>query len=105
MEEMEEKILGVLNDPEKMAQVMEMAKSLGFSPEDAPAQAADASAPVLELLRNAGTSDHRQAALMDALVPYLKPQRREKLQRALRLAKLSHLAGYALQNDWIAGEK
>ena len=99
MENLEEKILGILNDPQAMEQVLSAAKSLGLSPDDASDTPPAAPLPVMELLQKAGAPDHRQEALMHALVPYLKPQRRKKLERALRLAKLSHLAGFALQSD------
>ena len=40
--------------------------------------------------------DRREKLLM-ALRPFLKPERQEKLDRALRLARLTHLAGGALR--------
>lgn len=93
MEDMEEKILGVLRDPQQMEQIMAIAGNLGLTQEEGDAP------PVTELLQKFGAPDHRQEALMHALAPYLKPQRRKKLERALRLAKLSHLAGFALQHE------
>ena len=96
MDDMEEKILGILRDPQQMEQIMAIAGNLGLSPEgDAPS----APLPVTELLQQFGAPDDRQDALMHALAPYLKPQRRKRLERALRLAKLSHIAGFALQQE------
>ena len=103
MDNLEEKIMDVLNDPQKLGQIMDIAKGLGFSPEQEPIGEAPAFDPqmtgtVMNLLRQAGTQDGRQDALFHALMPYLQPNRQKKLQRALKVAKLSHLAGYALKN-------
>ena len=89
MEDLEDKLLGILNNPQMMEQVMATAKSLGLSEEGSPPS---------ELLQKVG-GDGRQEALIRALEPYLKPNRRKKLERAMRLAQLSHLAGFALQSD------
>jgi len=52
---------------------------------------------VAELLQEAGRVDSRQAALFNAIKPYLKPERRKKIDRALRIGQLSHVAGFALK--------
>ena len=102
MESMEQKIMDVLNDPEKMADIIQLAKGLGISPpEDGPQQASEEPLSVgtmLQLLQNTGKSDARQEALLQALLPYLRPERQKKLQRALRVAKLTQLAGAALKS-------
>lgn len=104
MENMEEKIMDVLNDPQKLESIMNVAKNLGFSPpgESAEEQPADPdpqmAGAIFELLQKANRPDGRQDALISALMPYLRPSRQKKLQRALRVAKLSHLAGFALKN-------
>ena len=95
MDDLEEKVLGVLNDPEKLAQVMDVAKGLGLSP---PAENGEESAPQLPDL-HLPTTDSRQQALLQALVPYLQPARRQKLQRAIEVARLSNLARFALQHQ------
>ena len=38
-----------------------------------------------------------QEALLAALKPYLRPERREKLDRAMRIARISQIAGGALK--------
>ena len=99
MENLEEKIMDVLADPEKMEGILSIAKSLGVSPPEEPEQEPSLPVgPLMELLGKANTSDTRQDALVNALLPYLRPERRKKLQRALRMAKLSHLAEFALKN-------
>ena len=105
MENMENKILEVLNDPEKMSEILQIAKGLGFSPQDAaqPSPPGEDDSPIsagaiFQLLQQANRTDGRQEALLQALLPYLKPERQKKLQRAIRVAKLTHLAGFALKN-------
>ena len=39
----------------------------------------------------------RQEALLRALEPFLRPARREKIERALQIARLSGIAGSALR--------
>ena len=39
----------------------------------------------------------RQEALLRALEPFLRPSRREKIERALQIARLSGIAGSALR--------
>ncbi|MBQ7565901.1 MAG: hypothetical protein IJT18_02175 [Oscillospiraceae bacterium] len=91
MDDMEGRIAEILNDPEKLGQVMEIAKGLGFPP---PESAQDAAPNPL-----AGFApDDRQAALLRAIAPYLRPDRQQRLRRALEVAKLSRLARLALQN-------
>jgi len=101
MEGMEEKILQVLQDPQQMEQIMGLAKSLGFEPnQENTEHNGDSSAgiPIMDLLQQNSTAEPRRDALIHALLPYLKPERQRKLQQAVKLAKLSNLAGYALKN-------
>lgn len=91
MENAEEKIMEILHDPEKMEQVMSIARSLGFPPPEEPSSGPPTVPDV--------PGDERQEALLHALLPYLRPGRREKLERALRLAKLSQFAEQALRNE------
>jgi len=112
MDDLEEKISKVLADPAEMARIVAMARSLGFAPPEEDASAAEAAQPpsppepqpsglpsgVAELLGEAGKADDRQAALFSALRPFLKPEHRERLDRAVRAAQLSHMASFALKN-------
>ena len=118
MSELEEKLNSILSDPEAMAQVMNLAQSLsaqagGTAPTDAPASPAqdgrsDVSAmlsravssldpellrrllPVLSQLNREESS--QTAALLYALRPFLREDRRGKVERAVQLARLIHLA-------------
>lgn len=105
-EGLEEKLNQLLNDPESMAQILSMAKSLGMQPPTADAPPPSAPPPVdegmlmgmMQMMQQMQQTDGKQEALLSALKPYLAPERREKLDRAMQLAKISHLAGYALRN-------
>ncbi len=121
MDDLEQKIQSVLSDPEQMQQVLNMARALGVSiPESEEPKAREQetsppeqnispqvgvdtlSEPVSQLLQQAGKLEKRQENLLNALKPFLKPNRREKIDRAMQVARLSHLAGYALRSR---GEK
>ena len=109
-EKLEEKLSQVLNDPNSMAQLMSFAQSLGMGPPDAPPPPGPPPGPspgpppgddafvrgILQLVRQANQKDGPQEALLAALKPYLRPERREKLDRAMRIARISQIAGGAL---------
>lgn len=116
LEGLEEKLQSVLSDPAQMEQIMRMAQALGLGappdgrpdgkpePEegaktdDTPPVQGALREPVAQLLRQAGKLDAREENLLNALKPFLKPSRREKIDRAMQVARLSHLAGYALRS-------
>ena len=111
-EQLSQKIQEVLNDPAQMAQVLELAKSLGVTlpPPDAPAPAPPeekappdippAPPPVQTPPQPPmGGLAQRQEALLRALEPFLRPSRREKIERALQIARLSGIAGSALRRE------
>ena len=117
-ENLEEKLSQVLNDPNSMAQLMSFAQSLGMGPPDAPPPPGPPPGPspgpppgddafvrgILQLVRQANQKDGPQEALLAALKPYLRPDRREKLDRAMRIARISQIAGGALkQHDGLLG--
>ena len=112
MSELEDALNSVLNDPEQLARISAMAQSLlggaPQAPKDAP-QAPDLSslggvmkdlpgldlASLTKLLQGGGAKSPRLAAL-EALAAGLDDRRREKLGRALRLARLASLAKLGL---------
>ena len=102
-ENLEEKLSQVLNDPNSMAQLMSFAQSLGMRPPDAPPPPGPPPGDdafvrgILQLVRQANQKDGPQEALLAALKPYLRPERREKLDRAMRIARISQIAGGALK--------
>ena len=118
MNTLEEQLQAVLSDPETMAQVMDLAKSLNLGsavsePASAPpANTADSSGlsgllgsvdpdmllrlmPLLGELTGGG--DDQRVQLLYALRPFLKPQRQEKIDRAVQAAKLIRVGRKLLQ--------
>lgn len=115
MDELQQRIESVLNDPQQMKELLALARSLGAElPEELQESAAKPetespqepmkglgtlmSQPLGALLQSAGKLEQKQEALLNALRPFLKPNRREKLDRAIRAARLSQLAGRALKS-------
>lgn len=90
MEDIESKIQNVLNNPEQMAQIMQMAEGLGLRPKDHEEAPVPASASV---------ANSRQTALLNALIPYLPPEKQRRLARALKIGQLSQIAGFALMQN------
>ena len=121
MDDLQERIESVLNDPQQMQEILSLARSLGVELPDAGAESAEKARPeaempptptslpqglggvmtqpIAELLKEAGKLEKKQENLLNALKPFLKPNRREKIDRAMQAARLSHLAGYALKSQ------
>ena len=95
----------VLSDPAQMEKLTEMAKGLLGQAGQAPAQtpAAETAAPptaadsrLLAALGKAfagGGERSRSTALLVAMRPYMKPEKQEKLDRAMQIARMVHIAG------------
>lgn len=107
MEGMEEKINNILNNPQLMQQIMTMANSLspqGTTPQEIaapPAQLPDFDPAMLQkVVQIAGQlgADPHQKALLCALQPYLANQRLQKLEKAIRAAKLANLVSDAFRS-------
>ncbi len=120
MAEFDDKLNELLSNPDSMAQIMRLAQSLsgetenggaqGPPPQPAPRQP-EPSAGGGDLLSSltggldpkllmrllplvqelGGQQDSNARRLVYALRPYLKPERQEKVERALQLARLFHL--------------
>lgn len=102
MEGMEEKLNTILNDPKMMESILSMAKTLSQTspptPEDPPRQ--DNPMPQLDpgMLQKLsgfaqqGSIDRNQQALLKALAPYLSRDRVNKLEKAMRAAKMAKFA-------------
>lgn len=100
MSELEEKLSSVLSNPQMMQQIMSMAQNLGQSspPQQAPQPVPEPPplnmAAIQKLAGLAGQSgiDSQQKALLQALHPYLSSNRVNKLEKAMRAAKMARLA-------------
>ncbi len=114
MSELEEKLGNILNNPQMMQQVMQMAQTLNAaqgqaSSEPAPQPASQSSAApadfpdidismlkkVASFAKNSAIDQHQQA-LLSALEPYVATPRIHKLERAMRAAKLAKIASSAI---------
>lgn len=117
MAEWEEKLEGILSNPQAMEQIMSLAKSLEGGNESAassastPAPSSPTALPDLSGLLGSvgkldpkllsvaaklfsqfgGQQDDRRTALLQALRPFVKPERYAKLDKAIQIAKLSVL--------------
>ena len=109
MEDLESTISQILGNPESMSQILSLAKSFGISPPEErqetpqPPQAmqppVDSALPAMaELIRQAGSVDPREVQLLNALKPYCSEDRCRRIDRALRAARLSQIAGVALRS-------
>ena len=121
MSEFEEKLNAFLSNPDAMAQVMNLAQSLNLGGEGGGAQDGEAGPPppppdsgggvnlaglgdllggidpkllqrLLPLVGElTGGGDDQRMQLLYALRPFLKPERRDKVERAARTARLIHV--------------
>lgn len=121
MSEFEDKLGAILNNQEAMGQIMALAQSLSGERQAPDAQTADrpkdsmtedrfeaqgdAQEPMallggidpglmqtgLHLLQEYNRADDRNAALLEALRPFLKESRYAKLDRAVQIARLSRV--------------
>ena len=97
MSSFEEQLNSILNDPTQMDRIAAMAKSLMGSETAAPQP--QKLSPTMELpdmgrlmsSLGGGQRDDKRA-LLEAMKPYLSPQRRERLDRAMKLAKMIGMA-------------
>ena len=109
MSELDEKLNALLSDPDKMAQVMQLAQqlsgSMGASPPPPP-PAAPPSLPdgldmaammrFLPLLQELNQPNQQAEQLLNSLRPFLKAEKQENIPKAIRLARLIHIGKKAL---------
>lgn len=113
MNDWEEKLNALLSDPDAMAQVVGMAQTLsqqfggGATQGAAPSEPSGGGNPLgmlgsidpalltrlIPVLQQMNRSESSEAsAFLYALRPFLKPSRRDKVDRACQLARIIHLA-------------
>ncbi|MBQ5583707.1 MAG: hypothetical protein IIU74_03100 [Ruminiclostridium sp.] len=114
MAEFEDTLNAILSDPDTMGQIMALAGKLGGGDPPPQTQEPPPEQPfplpdlgqvgkLLELVQSCQGPDRQTMALVNALRPFLRPDRQEKLDRALRMAGLSQAARQAYQL-WKEGE-
>ena len=128
MSEMDEKLNTLLSDPGSMAQIMQLAQQLSgtlggaekSTPEPPPPPPADPAdqtgggtagfgglggldpallGKLLPLAQEYGRSNSASMQLLNALRPFLKPEKQSKVERAAHLARLIHL-GKKFLSEW-----
>lgn len=99
MNNMEETLGAILNNPQMMQQIMSLASSLGNAeqpqPEPQPPEMPNLDIGMLQKLSGlAGRTgvDQNQQALLQALSPYISRERVGRLERAMRAAKTARIA-------------
>ena len=98
MDQMEDKLGAILNNPQLMGRIMSMAQSLGQNqadPEPSPPPLPNFDPAILAKLGSLagqGQMDGNQQALLTALHPYLSRRKVDKLERAMRAAKMARMA-------------
>lgn len=106
MSEMEDRLNSVLNNPQMMQQILSMAQSMsGQNQKEDSTQIID-SMPEIDLgmlqkisgLAGQSGIDKDQRSLLHALSPYLSQERINKLEKAMRAAKMARMAT-ALMNS------
>nr|WP_317324550.1 hypothetical protein [uncultured Flavonifractor sp.] len=128
MAQLEEQLNQILGDPQAMEQIMSLAQSLSGSRESPPpdqSSPGETEAPPeggtavpsplsaladldprllrmgMTLLSEYSAQDDKKAALLSALKPFLKPERQEKIDQAVRIARLTRVvrAAFSLFRD------
>ena len=97
--DLEEKLGAILKDPDMMGKIQAMAQSLSQnSQEDSSAQFDPGMLPKLIGLAGQSGVDSNQQTLLAALAPYLSRAKVNKLEKAMRAARLAQLASGFLGN-------
>lgn len=120
MDGIEDKLGQILSNPQAMQQIMSLAQALGGGqqpeanqepqPQSVPAAALQMAQPnfagganndaLLKMLFDFSKNTHEddaQLALFRALKPFVRPERAAKIDRALQAARISRMAGAALE--------
>ena len=105
MDNLEGQIRQVLNDPAQMAQIMGLAQSLmggggEAAPQEAPPPPRDGG--LLGKLgammgKPSASGGGSQQALLQAMRPFLSEKRQRKIDRALQITRMAHLAKMAME--------
>ena len=100
MERMEDKLGAILGTPQMMQQIMSMAQALGASPPPPPEKPQPGPDPamltkMMPLLQGCGI-DANQRTLLKALHPYLSRERLDRLEKAMRAAKMAGMVSQLL---------
>lgn len=95
MDDLSKQLEQILNDPGSLNQILHLANTLGIQPPPdlSPEQGSEMASRISQLLDQNQAQEKKQQALVHALLPYLRPGRQVRLERAMQIAHLSHIAG------------
>lgn len=95
-EQLEASLGSILSDPQQMEKIRAMAQSFMGTPPEEPAEAAAPSPPVGALMGLLGKATagggSESERLLRAMQPYMRPKRRTKIDRALKITRLLGVA-------------
>ena len=106
MDDLESKLGEILSNPQMMQQIMGLAQSLGQPSEKSgttarPSMPDPAACKTIAGVLSQSNMDAQQQNLLRALTPYLNQERIQKLEKAMRAAKLAKMASAFLENGSI----
>ena len=118
MADFEEALNSLLSNPEAMGQILSLAGSLGGQVQESPDQEEEARPPaptpladapsfpdlgqlsqmgrLLEVFQAANQTNEETAALIAALRPFLREERRGRLDRAIQIARMTRMIRAAI---------
>ena len=101
MGELEDRIGSILNSPEEMRRITELAQSLmGGAAAPAGTSGENGLSDQLREMLNAGNGEkNNELALLEAMKPFLGEKRRRKMSRALQIARAARIAGKLLGEE------
>lgn len=111
MDNVQEKMNAILENPEMMQKIMAMANGLNAAQQEPPQQQSDenlgGNLPEIDLsmvqkisgLASKSSVDGNQRTLLKALTPYLSRERISKLEKAMRAAKMAGMASVFLNQS------
>lgn len=102
MGELEDSLNQVLQNPEQMEKIANLAKSLmgGGAPEksaEMPSLDPKMIQKISGLMNGDAVKDGKDRRLLDAMRPYLSEKRRSKMDKAMKLAKMARIASIAAE--------
>jgi hypothetical protein len=105
MDDLQEQLNGILNDPAAMQKILSMAQALSGDPASGKQEQSNSSplpdfdlnmVQKLSCLASQSSIDKREQALLRALSAYLSKDRISRLEKAMRAAKMAKLASSSL---------
>jgi len=97
--ELDDMINSVLSDPEQMSKIAGLAQSLmgGENAPPSPPPFDPKAMGILQKVMGRDSDSGCSEALLRAMQPYMSEKRRLKMDKALRLARMAKLAGFAME--------